>query len=338
MNLTSCLRLRHVVGALVSLLALAVIASSPQLLGDQVREGVEGLSGANPAWLWVAAAFFVASMVGAGCVWRSAVISCGGRTGVADAAMRTSVGSLAATFGPGHVGAAVRVLLFSRTLPGEGRLWTAGGIATVVGVMRTGAVGLLLALAAASGVMPWWPLAAILGALLVTAAVAVLARKWKPGRRIGHVLDAFRALGSSPVIALRLFGWIVVVMAARVAAVASVCAAFGIERPLVAALLIVPAVDLAGTLPLTPGNIGVASAAVAFALKAHGVDGDLALTAGIAFHALESAVSVAAGATAAVSLTHVPTGFRRWATPVAAACACCAIGGAFGATVLAPLV
>ena len=60
-------------------------------------------------------------------------------------------------------------------------------------------------------------------------------------------------------------------MALRLAAAAAIAAAFGVDRPLAAALLIIPALDLAGILPLTPGNVGVASAAVAFALKAHGV-------------------------------------------------------------------
>ena len=77
-------------------------------------------------------------------------------------------------------------------------------------------------------------------------------------------------------------------MALRLAAATAIAAAFGVEQPLVAALLIVRALDLAGILPLTPGNVGVASAAVAFALKAHGVGSEVALTAGIAFGAVET--------------------------------------------------
>ena len=60
-------------------------------------------------------------------------------------------------------------------------------------------------------------------------------------------------------------------MALRVLAATAIAAAFGVDQPLAAAVLIIPALDLAGILPLTPGNVGVASAAVAFALTAHGV-------------------------------------------------------------------
>ena len=69
-----------------------------------------------------------------------------------------------------------------------------------------------------------------------------------------------------------------------------------------AAFLIVPAVELAAILPLTPGNIGVAGAAVAFALRAQGVEGDLALASGIAFNAVETLASMAFGSVGALYL------------------------------------
>jgi hypothetical protein len=55
---------------------------------------------------------------------------------------------------------------------------------------------------------------------------------------------------------------------AKVAAATALCASFGIDNPVRAALVLVPAVELAAILPLTPGNVGLASAAVALASSA----------------------------------------------------------------------
>jgi uncharacterized membrane protein YbhN (UPF0104 family) len=126
-------------------------------------------------------------------------------------------------------------------------------------------------------------------------------------------------------------------MALRVAAAAAVMASFGVEQPLAAAFLVVPAVQLAAFLPLTPGNIGVAGAAVAFALRTRGIETDLALTAGIAFNAVETLTSLVFGSGSALYLAGAETSARRWTTAVAGATACAALAGAFSWTVLAPL-
>ncbi len=47
--------------------------------------------------------------------------------------------------------------------------------------------------------------------------------------------------------------------------------------------MIVPALDVAGLIPLTPGNFGVTSGAIAMALQAHGMSFTNGLAAGIAF-------------------------------------------------------
>lgn len=60
-------------------------------------------------------------------------------------------------------------------------------------------------------------------------------------------------------------------------------------------MLVVPALDLSGTMPLTPCNVGFASGAVAIALRAHGVGLTTALTTEIAFHAVETVVGIAFG-------------------------------------------
>jgi uncharacterized membrane protein YbhN (UPF0104 family) len=57
----------------------------------------------------------------------------------------------------------------------------------------------------------------------------------------------------------------------------------------------VPALELAGIVPLTPANIGIAGGAAALALHAHGVPMHIALAAGLAVHAVETATGIAVG-------------------------------------------
>jgi hypothetical protein len=123
---------------------------------------------------------------------------------------------------------------------------------------------------------------------------------------------------------------------ARVAAAAAVAAALGVSEPLAAALIIVPALDFAGLLPLTPGNVGIASGAVAVALQAHGVDTTTALGAGIAFHAVETIVGVACGLTGLAFLLGAPAHLRRLRPGLAAAVcvAAAAVGSMFAAGLL----
>ena len=127
-------------------------------------------------------------------------------------------------------------------------------------------------------------------------------------------------------------------MALRIAAATGIAAAFGVDQPLVAALLIIPALDLAGILPLTPGNVGVASAAVAFALKAHGVGSDVALSAGIAFGAVETLTTLALGCGSLLYFAGARADVRRWRPAAVARPAASRSAAAFGATVIVPLV
>ncbi|NUT55877.1 MAG: hypothetical protein HOQ03_07835, partial [Thermoleophilia bacterium] len=168
--------------------------------------------------------------------------------------------------------------------------------------------------------------------------IAWRVRDSRPGTKFGHALDVFRVLGRCPRAAARIAGWVGLSMALRVAAATGVAAAFGIDRPLAAAVLIIPALDLAGILPLTPGNVGVASAAVAFALTAHGVQSEVAVSAGIALGAVETLTTLALGAGSVLFFLGRRTEGPRWQTAAAAATGCFVLGAAFGATVLVPLV
>lgn len=332
------LRKRHLALFLGSIAALGVLALTPQLLGDRVSEGVEGLGNASPGWLWIAAVGFGASLAASACGWASALRRCDGVTAGADATARYCTGSLVNSLAPARLGTAVRFALFARVLPGEGRLWTVGGIATSLSAVRALWLALVLALGSASGALPRWPIAVLLLGVGVAAVVAWCARDTQPGSRWAHYLDVFRVLGRCPRAAARIVGWVGFTMALRLGAAAGIAAAFGVERPLVAALLIIPALDLAGMLPLTPGNVGVASAAVAFALKAHGVTSDVALSAGIAFGAVETLTTLGMGAASLLYFAALRADVPRWRTAAVAAIGCMAVAVAFGATVIAPLV
>ena len=248
-------------------------------------------------------------------------------------------GSIVNALAPARIGTAVRFGLFSRTLHNDGRLWTVGGIAGSLSAVRAMWLAVVLALASASGVLPRWPIAVLLLAGVVAAAIAWRARDSRPGTKFGHCLDVFRVLGRCPKAAARIAGWVGLSMALRVTAAAGIAAAFGVDRPLAAAVLIIPALDLAGLLATTPGNVGVSSAAVAFALSAHGVGSHVAVSAGIALGAVETLTTLALGSASILYFLGQRTGAVRWHTAAAAVrTGCFVLGAAFGATVLVPLV
>src|SRR5207245_1645909 len=99
---------------------------------------------------------------------------------------------------------------------------------------------------------------------------------------------------------------------------AAIAAALGVSHPLLAAVIIVPALDLATAIPLTPGNIGIATGTVAVALQSKGVDLTKALTTGIALQAIETAVSIVVGAGGALFLARFGSAQTRRRTLTAA--------------------
>jgi hypothetical protein len=102
------------------------------------------------------------------------------------------------------------------------------------------------------------------------------------------------------------------------------------------ALVLVPAVELAAVMPLTPGNTGIASAAIALALGATGVDAETALATGIAFGAVETLAAVAIGAAGALALFG--TTMRPALRFAVAAAGSSAVASACALTVIGPLL
>jgi uncharacterized membrane protein YbhN (UPF0104 family) len=325
---------RGYAAAALALIALVAAVATPQILGRRVAAALDILGNAHAPWLWLAAIGFTVSVLTASAAWRSSIAVCGGRLSLTDACARYGAGSLANTVLPFRAGDILRIALFSRALPVRQRLRTTGGAFAAMAASRALVIGALVVGGAAAGIVPLWPL--LLAAVLVLAGVGVaaLARKNR-----SHVLDAFRALGDEPSAASRLVGWLALQLAGRLAAATAVASALGIRHPLAAAVVVILALDVAGLVPVTPGNIGLAQGAIAFALHAQGTPTSSALAAGIAFHAIETAVGLMFGIASLVWLApYSSPAARRVALLAGAASWALGIAGAFSATVLVPLV
>jgi uncharacterized membrane protein YbhN (UPF0104 family) len=313
-----------VAAALVA--GLVVVAATPQLGGSAVGKALDALDGVSPSWLALAALGFAGSIVCSAGSWACALAAAGARVALPDATARYGVGGLVNTFLPARAGDAVRIALFSKRVDRQNRVWTTGGAFAAIGVARAAWSAVLVLAAFSTGALPLWP-AFALGGVALAGLGAAFALRHRTGERLRSLLESLETLRHSPRSAAKLLAWIGGSTAARVLAAAAVASAMGVHSPLVAALLIVPALDVAGLLPLTPGNLGVASGAVAVALQGHGVDGTTALATGMAFHAVETLASLAVGAAGALTLAQLPEPVRRVAPYAGAgACACAAAG------------
>jgi hypothetical protein len=325
---------RTVVAALGGLAALGAAALCAVLLGSHLERAVSGLGEADVGHLWLAAGLYSLVLVSLGGAWREAFTLCGARLALPDSCSRYTVASLVGSVFPGAVGGATRVALFARSLEGEDKVWRASGAAALVSCTKMTAFGTLLAYAAMSAAVPRWSVGVVAGVATLTFAVCMASRRKQIHSHVGHVLDAFRALGAAPKRALRLGAWVASATAFRVLAAAAVAAAFGIHAPLQAALLIVPAVAIAALAPITPANAGLSSGAVMVALAAHGIDGATALSVGLALNAVETGVGVALGLGGLIHLASYPSvRVRRLALSATGSAACIALVAAFGSTV-----
>ena len=325
---------RHVAMAGLSLALLAVLCLSPSLFGDRVSSAIDGLGAADPGLLWAAGIAFAGTSICGALAWRAALRASGSPLPLVDASARYAVGCGVNAIAPAHVGSALRVALFGRVT--NGGCWTVSGAAAAVGVTRVVWLGALIAIGSAGGVLPRWPLLVIAAIVTGAIAIAVISRHVSLPGRVEQLLAAFRSLASSPRDLAIVSGWALAGAVAKVAAATAVVASMGIDNPLRAALVLVPAVELAAILPITPGNVGLASAAVALALGSQGVDSRTALSAGIAFGAVELLTGMAIGAAGALALAG--PWVRPYLRVAAVGTAASLVAIAFGATVLLPAV
>jgi uncharacterized membrane protein YbhN (UPF0104 family) len=336
-NLRALLSRRVLLATALFAAAAAVVAAMPRLLGGRVGDAVAGLEDARPGWLWLAALGFLGSLVASASGWRSALALCGGCMSRTDAAARYGIGSLVNSLSPARVGEPVRLALFARTLDGEDRVWRMGGVFAVISALRLVAFGIVVVGAAALGAVPFFPVL-VIGAIAAAAAVvAFVARDRTPRTHAAHALDAFRELARCPRGGARVAGWIAFATASRFCAAVAIAAALGVKSPVLAALVIIPVLDLASLIPLS-GNLGITSGAVVVALQTHGVPLGQAVTTGLAFHAVETAAGLSFGLTGALLLARFscPVARRRILMLAGAGAAAC-VTAAVCATVVVPL-
>jgi uncharacterized membrane protein YbhN (UPF0104 family) len=335
LDLRALLDRRAFAAAGVLMLCLLAVAATPQLLGPEVRGAFGRLEDAHRGRLWIAGLAFVGALVANGWAWRSALALAGGHVSRGQAVARYGIGSLVNAAAPARLGDAVRIALFARVIPSRDRLWTAGGVFTAVGAARALCLAGLVVYASASGALPRWPVLVLAGLVAGAVVVAVRSRRSPARTHVSHLLDAFRGLGRSPAQGARVVAWVALATACRIAGIAAIASALGVRAPLAAAVLLVPVLDLASTLPLTPGNLGVSSGAVAMAFQSHGIGLTMALSTSIGLHALESAASIAVGLAGALYLAQDGSpAVRRWALRAAGATACLAFAGVVSVAVL----
>ena len=278
------------VAALIAVMALA----APRTFGEVAR-GFGRLSGANPLLLGAAALGFLASAVSSACAWRTALLACGVRAPVQSVAARYAVGGLASTFSPAPAGEAVRVALISRLVTAGGGAFTAAGIWAIVGGVRATLTALLFV--GATLTLPTGALPALLlfGAALIAGTTVFLLRDQLRTSWIAKLADAAKGLARAPRLAALLSACVAAGIGARVLAAGCCAAALGVGHPWAAGFIIVAALEVATMIPLTPGNIGVTTAAVALALQHRHVSVAPAVATGIALHAVETLVGITMG-------------------------------------------
>jgi uncharacterized membrane protein YbhN (UPF0104 family) len=294
-----------------AILVIAFAVAFPGPARGHLSAAVGTLRDADPRWLGVAAGCFGAAFLCTVGAWTAAFRGAGGRICPRQAASRLGLGSLVNCFAPARLGDAVKVALCSQAIDAPGRLWTAGGVYAAISAARCLALAALVVVAAATGALPWWPVLVLCGAVGALAGVGALSGRLHD-RRIAQFVEGFAALERSPQAVAALLGWTFAMAAARVCATIAVAASLGLPHPVLAALVILPALDVASAVPITPGAIGVGSGAVAVALAGRGIGMPAALGAGIAMQALESVVAIAAGSAGILYLAQSRPTYRRW--------------------------
>ena len=318
-----------------ALLLVGVAAASPNLLGRHVSAGIAALAGANSNWLALSVLGFLAAF---GCTvgaWRAALAAAGGPVGARDAAARLGLGSLVNSFAPAKIGDALKIALLARVIDAPGRLWTTSGVYAALAAARALALAGLLVAASATGALPLWPVFALCGAVALLAVAAAVFPRWRRDARIMRLLDGFAALERSPRAAARVLAWTAAMVTARLGATVAVTMALGLPHPLLAALVVLSALDLAGVVPLTPGSFGVGSGAVAVVLASRGIGTADALGVGIAMQAVETLVSIGVGTAGALYLARPGERVRLWAIRVGAVGAAAAGAAVVSAAVVA---
>jgi|SRR5581483_8718847 len=304
------------------------------IVHDHLVPAFSALADADRTWLAAAGLAFLASFACTVAAWRAALVSAGARICPRQAAARIGIGSMVNSFAPAKLGDAVKVALCSRAIEAPGRLWTAGGVYAALGAVRSLTLAALVVVASLTGAMPLWPVFALVGLVATLVLAGMLSTRLRSHPRIAEALRALGVLARSPRTAATVIGWTLGMQVARVAGTVAVAVALGLPHPFLAALVILPALDVAAAVPLTPGSIGIGSGAVAVALASRGIGATQALGVGFAMQAVETMVSVSLGTAGVAYLLAPNPRARRIAARVSLVGASAAVAALLGVAML----
>jgi uncharacterized membrane protein YbhN (UPF0104 family) len=321
----------------VGLAALAALVAVP-LRGGHLTPAFGALGDASRPWLVVAAVAFFAAFACTVAAWHAALTSAGARICPRQAAARLGVGAAVNSFAPAKLGDAVKVALCSRAISAPGRLWTAGGTYAALAAMRSLTLAALVVSASLVGAMPVWPVFVLVGGAAAVACAAALSARLRSHERVALLLEGVAALVASPRALAAVCASTVGMQLARLGGTMAVALALGVPHPVVAALVILPALDVAGAIPVTPGSIGVGSGAVAVVLAGRGIGMAQALAVGLAIQAVETIVSLTCGSAGLAYLLRPNPRARRIAARLAVVGASAVLAAALGLAMLNDLL
>src|SRR5262245_12217567 len=149
--------------------SLALVALAAVFLPGALTKALGQLSDANRSWLLLGVACLFASAIASAGIWHEGMSAAGRRASFGDACARYAVGSIVNSFTPGRLGELARIGLFAKTLPEEGRAWSAGGGVAAITAARAVALAAVLCAAVGLGAVPFW----IVGVVLAIGAAGV---------------------------------------------------------------------------------------------------------------------------------------------------------------------
>ena len=264
-------------------------------------------------WYWVAAAvgLNLLSVVLRAVAWRTVIVQAmpPPHPGFPLVFSAFSVGLFANAVLPGRIGELARVAVLNRRLPQRGMWPTLLGTVFAHRVFDLVAMIVLILYVAATAHIPDWAVTSLIAVVVAGVTlftVAVLSARTQRMTRVEEGLGAVRK-------AVRLARYGLAVMR-RPAAAAAACffqvlgwtcqlfavytsmRAFGIDRPLPAAGLVLVLMNVATIFPLWPGNVGLVQAAVALPLaRYYGVAKAKGIAFGFGLQAIEASVGIGVG-------------------------------------------
>jgi uncharacterized membrane protein YbhN (UPF0104 family) len=297
--------------------AAALGAMSLPLLGHHLVSTLHVLTDASRPWLAASFAGFLGAFACTVGAWRSALAAAGARLCPKQAAARLGIGSMVNAFTPAKLGDAVKITLCARAIDAPDRMWTATGTYTALAAARSLTLAGLVVAASATHALPIWPVFLLVGSAAVVALVAVTSTRFRSHHRIARFWAGVAALANDRRALRGVALWTIGMQLSRLAGTVAAVYAFGLPHPLLAALVILPALDLAGAVPLTPGSFGIGGGAVAVALASRGIGMADALATGLAIQAVETLVSVTCGSLGLAYLMQPSERVARTAARVA---------------------